>query len=96
MASIDRVLTVDDDKEAELQKNNKKVVEAFRKCFSTPEGQIVLNQLLVDLKYYDECTTPVDEALNNYAKFMIKTRLQVNNKKKITEAIFNAKSETIF
>lgn len=95
MESVDRVLTVDDDTEEKLHKNNKRVVEAFRKCFSTPEGQIVLNQLLIDFKYYDECTTPQDEALNNYAKFMIKTRLQINNKKKITEAIFTAKSETI-
>ena len=79
----------------ESNKDNVKIVEAFRRVFTTTEGKLVLNQLLIDLKYYDECVTETDTALNNYAKFMIKERLQVNNRSKVTAAILEARNEQI-
>ena len=68
---------------------DKRMSECYRRVFSTDEGRIVLHQLLTDLRFYDECVTDTDIALNNFAKFMIFKRLKCDNYKQMTSAIFD-------
>lgn len=74
---------------------DKKMSECFRRVFSSQDGRIVLHQLLTDLKFYDECISDADVALNNFAKFMIFKRLKVNNSKEITSLIMDIESNLI-
>lgn len=81
---------LDEDTEQEaIIERDKRMSECFRRVFSTDEGRIVLHQLLTDLRFYDECVTDTDIALNNFAKFMIFKRLKCDNYKQITSAIFD-------
>ena len=66
---------------------DKKMTEAYRRLFSTSDGKLVLHQILTDLKFYDECISDADVALNNFAKFMIFKRLKVHNSNQITKVI---------
>ena len=68
---------------------DKRMSECFRRVFSTDEGRLVLHQILEDLRFYKECVTDTDVALNNFAKFMIFKRLKCDNYKQITSAIFD-------
>lgn len=85
---IDRILSVD--KVRQKDEQDEEIVRLFKRVFSTREGRIVFNQILIDLKYYDECITETDTALNNYAKFMINTRLRCNNQKYRSDAIIDS------
>ena len=78
----------DSEQEAIIERD-KRMSECFRRVFSTDEGRLVLHQLLTDLRFYDECVTDTDIALNNFAKFMIFKRLKCDNYKQITNAIFD-------
>ena len=78
----------DSEQEAIIERD-KRMSECFRRVFSTDEGRLVLHQLLTDLRFYDECVTDTDIALNNFAKFMIFKRLKCDNYKQITSAIFD-------
>ena len=78
----------DSEQEAVIERD-KRMSECFRRVFSTDEGRIVLHQILTDLRFYDECVTDTDIALNNFAKFMIFKRLKCDNYKQITNAIFD-------
>ena len=78
---LDNILSGKDEKI--IIKKDKEMSEYFRRVFSTQEGQIVLQQILTDLKFFDECVDEADTALNNYAKFMIFKRLRCDNKKNI-------------
>lgn len=78
---------LDTEVENKIIEADKKMSECFRRVFSTSEGKIVLHQILTDLRFYDECVSETDTALNNFAKFMIFKRLKVNNKKQITKLI---------
>ena len=87
----DRIMkALDGDSEQEkIIEADKRMSERFRRVFSTDEGQIVLHQILTDLRFYDECVTDTDIALNNFAKFMIFKRLKCDNYKQITNAILD-------
>ena len=78
---------LDDEYEKKIIEADKRMTKCFHNVFSSPEGKEVLHQILTDLKFYDECVTETDIALNNYAKFMIFKRLKVDNKKQITELL---------
>ena len=78
----------DSEQEAIIERD-KRMSECFRRVFSTDEGRLVLHQILEDLRYYKECVTDTDVALNNFAKFMIFKRLKCDNYKQITSAIFD-------
>lgn len=78
----------DSEQEAIIERD-KRMSECFRRVFSTDEGRLVLHQLLTDLRFYDECVTDTDIALNNFAKFMIFKRLKCDNYKQMTNAIFD-------
>lgn len=78
----------DTEQEAIIERD-KRMSECFRRVFSTDEGRLVLHQLLTDLRFYDECVTDTDIALNNFAKFMIFKRLKCDNYKQMTSAIFD-------
>lgn len=80
---------LDGETEEEIIERDKQMTAAFRRVFQTQEGRIVLHQLLVDLRFYDECVTETDVALNNFAKFMIFKRLKVHNIKQITNLIMD-------
>lgn len=84
---------LNDEAEKKIIERDKRMTECFRRLFSTPDGRIVLHQLLTDLRFYDECVTDTDVALNNFAKFMIFKRLKVDNKKQITSLIMEIKHE---
>jgi hypothetical protein len=87
----DRIMgALDGDTEQEaVIERDKRMSECFRRVFSTDEGRLVLHQLLTDLRFYDECVTDTDIALNNFAKFMIFKRLKCDNYKQMTSAIFD-------
>lgn len=87
----DRIMgALDGDTEQEaIIERDKRMSECFRRVFSTDEGRLVLHQLLTDLRFYDECVTDTDIALNNFAKFMIFKRLKCDNYKQMTSAIFD-------
>ena len=78
---------LEDDKDAEIIERDKKMSECFRRLFSTQDGKVVLHQLLVDLRYFDECISDTDVALNNFAKFMINKRLRIDNTRKIANLL---------
>jgi hypothetical protein len=46
-------------------------VSRFRLLFLTPEGQIVLTEILDMLKFMQPAETPADVALNNFAKDLL-------------------------
>lgn len=85
---VDEILAVDkiDDKEEQ----DKQIVKLFREVFSTDSGRIVLHQILTDLRYFSECSTDSEVCLNNYAKFMIKNRLKINNTKVMTDSLIDS------
>jgi hypothetical protein len=60
---------------------NKKAPEAlqrvFRRVFLSPDGQIVLRELLNDWSFFDVCKTDQQRVLNDYAKVFIHDRLGV-------------------
>ena len=78
----------DSEQEAIIERD-KRMSECFRRVFSTDEGRLVLHQILTDLRFYDECVTDTDIALNNFAKFMIFKRLKCDNYKQMTSKIFD-------
>lgn len=80
---------LDEDPKQRVLERDKKMTECFRRVFSSQEGRLVLHQLLEDLRFYDECISETDVALNNFAKFMIFKRLKVQNKKEITKLIMD-------
>ena len=82
---------LNDEAERKILERDKRMTECYRRLFSTPDGRIVLHQILTDLRFYDECVTDTDVALNNFAKFMIFNRLKVDNKKQITSLIMEIK-----
>ena len=80
---------LDDDAQEEVIERDKRMSECFRRVFSTDDGKRVLHQLLTDLRFYDECVTETDVALNNFAKFMIFKRLRCDNYKQMTSNILD-------
>lgn len=84
---------LEDDDTRKIIERDKRMTECFRRVFSTDNGRIVLHQILTDLRFYDECVTETDTALNNFAKFMIYKRLKVDNKKQITNLLMEIKHE---
>ncbi|MBO7733351.1 MAG: hypothetical protein J6S67_12375 [Methanobrevibacter sp.] len=78
---------LDDEAEKKVIEADKKMTEYFRRVFTSKDGRIVLQQILTDLKFFDECIDEQDRVLNNYAKFMIFKRLKVDNKSKITNLL---------
>lgn len=78
-----------DSEQEVIIERDKRMSECFRRVFSTDEGRLVLHQILTDLRFYDECVTDTDIALNNFAKFMIFKRLKCDNYKQMTNAILD-------
>lgn len=71
------------------EEQNKKMIELFRKTFSTKEGKVVFGIILEDLHYFDVCNNEQAQALNNYAKVLISSRMGINNNKSVTDAILS-------
>ena len=81
--------TLEEAPEKDIIERDKRMSELFRRVFSTDEGKKVLHQLLTDLRFYDECITETDVALNNFAKFMIFKRLKCDNYRQMTNVLFD-------
>ena len=81
--------TLNEDPEKDIIERDKRMSECYRRVFSTDDGKKVLHQLLIDLRFYDECVSETDVALNNFAKFMIFKRLKCDNYRQMTSAIFD-------
>ena len=80
----------DEEKKKVIIERDKRMTECFRRVFGTPDGKIVLHQLLYDLEFFNHRIENERQiALNNYAKFMIFKRLGCNNDMQISDAIFN-------
>lgn len=77
------------EKDKRIIERDKQMSEYFRRVFSTPDGRVVLHQILTDLKFYADCADDTDRVLNNYAKFMIFKRLKVDNTKQITNLLMD-------
>ena len=88
---FDKIMgTLDENKEDKIIEADKRMVECFRRVFSTDDGKRVLHQILLDLEFFNcKINSTQEIALNNYAKFMIFKRLGCNNDKQISDAIFN-------
>ena len=57
-----------DTENEQIIERDKRMSECYRRVFSTDEGRLVLHQILEDLRFYKECVTDTDIALNNFAK----------------------------
>ena len=92
---VDEVFeTLEEDANKKILECDKLMTECFRRVFSTPDGKIVLHQLLKDLEFFNcKISNEREIALNNYAKFMIFKRLGCNNDKQISDAIFDCRKE---
>ena len=88
---VDEVFeALEEDTDKKIIECDKLMTECFRRVFSTPDGKIVLHQLLKDLEFFNcKISNEREIALNNYAKFMIFKRLGCNNDKQISDAIFD-------
>jgi hypothetical protein len=73
--------------ESAPEEQQRRLMAAFIKVFSSEEGKIVLNALLTDLKFFSQALTEPEKALNEYAKFFITVRLGVGNTLALTDAI---------
>jgi len=51
----------------------KRVAHTFRSVFSTEEGKFVLQIMLNELKFLEQCKNEQDMALNNFAKTLVMT-----------------------
>lgn len=85
--------TLDENPNTEIIERDKRMTECFRRVFSTDDGKQVLHQLLTDLRFYDECVTDTDVALNNFGKFMIFKRLKCDNYRQMTNVLFDCKKK---
>ena len=63
---------LDELSELNLKERAGAIDAAFSKVFSSPEGLTVLGVLLDDLYFMDESTGEGEQALNNYAKVLLK------------------------
>ena len=88
---VDEVFeALEEDAKEKILECDKLMTECFRRVFSTPEGKIVLHQLLKDLEFFNcKISNEREIALNNYAKFMIFKRLKCDNTKEITNNLLN-------
>lgn len=75
---------------AETKEQKKAIQTMFRKVFSTPEGKVVLNILLSDLRYYRPAQNEADYALCEYGKKLLRERLGLEDTAAITDCIINA------
>lgn len=80
---------LDDEAVKTVLERDKQMTEYFRRVFSSKDGRVVLQQILTDLKFFDECKDDIDKTLNNYAKFMIFKRLKVDNKSKLIKLLMD-------
>lgn len=65
----------------------------FRSVFSSKEGAIVLNALLMDWYYFELCTTESKKALNEYAKYFIRERLGIVNTFDLSNALITTMND---
>jgi hypothetical protein len=69
------------------------LTDTCRRVFTSNDGKVVLNMLLTDLHFFDECRSETETALNNYAKFFIRDRLGVGNTLALSNTVL-AEAET--
>jgi len=75
------------DKNLTAEEQNAELVETCRRVFGTEDGKIVLNMLLSDMFLYENTHTKREQALNEYAKFLVRERLGVRDTKGLTDFI---------
>ena len=46
-------------------------VVAYRQCFSTDAGKLVLANMLMESKFFDYTTTPEEQAVENFVKTIL-------------------------
>ncbi len=68
-------------------------VVAYRQCFTTDAGRLVLANLLMEAKFFDYTTTPEEQAVENFMKTILhKAGLySVDNIDEYVTVLFNLK-----
>lgn len=74
----------------ETKEKQKALQNIFRKVFSTPEGKLVLNVLLSDLRYYRPAENENDYVLCEYAKKLLRNRIGLEDTAVMTDCIMSA------
>jgi hypothetical protein len=59
------------------KKTPEQLQQLFRRVFLSPDGQVVLRELLNDWCFFAVCKTDQQRALNEYAKIFIHDRLGI-------------------
>ena len=63
-------------------------VVAYRQCFSTDAGKLVLANMLMEAKFFDYITTPEEQAVENFMKTVL-TKCGSYNVDNINEYVRN-------
>jgi hypothetical protein len=66
------------------------LVKTFRRVFTTPDGRACLVVLLEDLKFREQVNNQNDEALRNYATFLLQERIGIDLRKDGIDALLNS------
>lgn len=85
------VVTGHEDKTPEEQR--KALQAMFRKVFSTPEGRVVLNTILNDLRYFTKAEYESEYVLSDYAKTLLHDRLGITDTMAVTDCLINVTKE---
>lgn len=95
MADSEDYLDVDrNEKLLEIaEQKDKKMKDAFKRVFTSPEGKIVLEQILIDLGYFRASNDDTENALSNYAKYLLYERLGINDTKEVTAKLLDSIKE---
>jgi hypothetical protein len=74
-------------KNARPEDQIKALRETIRRVTATADGKVLINALLVDLKYFDKAESEDERVLCEYAKFFIRERLGIVNTFDLSNAI---------
>ena len=72
-----------EDMDEETQRTE--LAKLLRRVFSTKEGKTAFNMLLNDLFYFQPAKTESEQALSNYARFLVTERMGIIDTISITD-----------
>lgn len=71
----------------------KELQKLTRRVFSTEDGKAVFNMLLNDLHFFAPCKTESEQALSNYARFLLTERMGIVDTISISDAMLTTDLE---
>lgn len=75
------------------EEQRKALQQMFRKVFSTPEGKVVLNTILNDLRYFSKAEYESEYILSDYAKTLLHDRLGITDTMAVTDCFISVIKE---